>query len=310
MMKTERGPRRLLTALTLMMLVAVVPYAAAEQKGENVETNRAATQLLFIHHSCGGQLLAAPGEQVDGFDDGAGRRCIYTAHPNGGGLRADLEAAGYAVNEASYGSIIGEDTDICHWRKKFTDRMDDILRLHMQDEMLPDGMTNEIVAFKSCFPNNQFVGRGEGQGDPDSCELTVANAQAAYRSLLPLFLQHPDVLYVAFTAPPLADPPPVGMKQKIKRWIKGEPEHFKLAREFNDWMADAEGGWLAGYDLPNVVVFNYYDILTKFGQTDGSAYATKGGTNSHPSDSGNRKAAELFVPFLEKARAGMPGAGN
>ena len=40
--------------------------------------------LLFIHHSCGGQLLAGQGDEV-------GTNCVYVSHPNGGDLRARLE---------------------------------------------------------------------------------------------------------------------------------------------------------------------------------------------------------------------------
>ena len=51
--------------------------------------------LLFIHHSCGGQLFAPPGPE-------SGDSCIYGAHPNGGDLRARLEANGYEIHEASF----------------------------------------------------------------------------------------------------------------------------------------------------------------------------------------------------------------
>ncbi|MCP4570880.1 MAG: hypothetical protein GY838_00885 [bacterium] len=281
----------LLTATCLV--AAVAGPAAAETEGGPV-------QFLFIHHSCGGQLLADEGSQVGGDADG-GERCIYVAHPNGGGLRTDLESSGFTVNEASYGSIVGQDTDICHWNAKFRDHMDRILRTGRQDDLLPDGLSNAVVAFKSCFPNNHFSGEGEEPGDPDDRVLTVANAKAAYRALLPSFEQQPDVLFVAFTAPPLADAEPVGLRYRIKRFFKGKPKHPQLARAFNTWLVDREHGWLAGYEGGNVVVFDHYDVLTKHGQTDWAAYPTQDGRNSHPSSEGNRAAAEAFVPFLRAA---------
>jgi hypothetical protein len=58
-------------------------------------------KLLFIHHSCGGQLLCDRGPAVETS------RCVYTSHPNGGGLRGKLTEAGYQVSEASYGSKLG-----------------------------------------------------------------------------------------------------------------------------------------------------------------------------------------------------------
>ena len=275
--------------------------AATNQPNRSLGGNP--VQFLFIHHSCGGQLLAPTG-------DDNGTDCIYLSHPNGGGLRDKLEAAGFAVNEASYGSQVGEDTDICHWNRKFREQMDLILATRVQDEKLPDGLRNQIVAFKSCYPNNMFVGRGSEPGDPDSCELTVANAKAAYRALLPYFAQQPDVLFVAVTAPPLADRKPVGLKAKIKSLFKGKPKHPALAREFNDWLADPENGWLVDYDGTNVAVFDYYDVLTGHGQTDWAAYPTQNGQDSHPSAAGNQQAAAEFVPFLQKAWAAFQDAGR
>ena len=291
----------LFIAVGLVWAGATPVFAAdAERKDDPV-------QFLFIHHSCGGQLLADCGEQVGGERD-SGERCIYQSHPNGGGLRARLEQAGYAVNEASYGSLVGADTDIHHWRKKFTDQMDLILTTQRQDQRLPEGVTNRIVAFKSCYPNNAFVGRGAAPGNPDAAELTVTNAQAAYTSLLPRFAEHPEVLFIAFTAPPQAEPKPQGFKAKLKALFKGKPKRADLAREFNTWLADTESGWLAGYQGGNVVVFDYYDILTDGGATNWSAYPTGDGTNSHPSATGNGKAADAFVTFIDAAVADWSAA--
>ena len=80
----------------------------------------------------------------------------------------------------------------------------------------------------------------------------------------------------------------------------------RLAREFNNWLS-GNTGWLKDYSLTNVVVFDYYDILTGNGKSDLSEYPTGGGQDSHPSREGNTKAAEAFVPFLNRAvrRAGL-----
>jgi len=292
---------------TVVAAVILGAAATAPAQDEPAATGREPVQLLFIHHSCGGQLLADPGEVVGG-EPGSGERCIHVSHPNGGGLRGLLEAEGYAVNEASYGSIVGEDTDIRHWHAKFRDQMDRILRTKRQDALLPEGVTNDVVLFKSCYPNNAFTGPGEEPGNPDGPELTVANAKAAYRAVLAYFREHPDVLFVAFTAPPLADRQPVGFKQKLKALFKGKPKHPQWAQQFNAWLADKQNGWLAGYDLPNVAVFDYYGILAD-PQTGWSAYPTQGGQDSHPSSAGNGKAAAAFVEFLAEVRTGVTNPG-
>jgi hypothetical protein len=273
--------------LAVVALAAMPGLLAADGKAETV------TNLLFIHHSCGGQLLADQGP-ASGGDRESGERCIYVSHPNGGGLRTELEKAGFKVNEASYGSTVGEDTDICHWNRKFRDQMDVILRTERQDKLLPEGQTNAIVVFKSCFPNNEFVAAGDEPGDPDSCQRTVANAKAAYRALLPYFAQHPEVLFVALTPPAVAQPKPVGIKEKFKSVFKSKPT-ADLARAFSTWLVN---DWRAEYRLRNILVFDYYDVLTNDGASDWSAFPTHEGRDSHPSSSGNRRAASAFLPFL------------
>jgi hypothetical protein len=269
------------------------PVALKEYAGEM-------TDLLFIHHSCGGMLLADPGEKIDGAK-GSGERCIYGAHPLGGGLRTLLNNAGYQVNELSYESKLGEDTDIEHWRGKFADHMDELLRTGRQDDLLPEGESNKIVVFKSCYPNNDYVGEGVEPGDPDSPVRTIANSKAAYKALLPLFKEHPEVLFIALTPPPRAEPKPNCFKDRIVFLFKKKSKNADYARVFNSWLAAGNDGWLEGYETGNVFVFDYYDILTNNGQSNWSRYPTKGGFNSHPSVTGNQKAARAFLPFLERA---------
>ena len=245
--------------------------------------------LLFIHHSCGGQWLADKGPP-DCKD------CICKTHPNGGGLRRLLQKNNYIVYEASYNSIIGDKTDIQNWPSKFKNHMDRILRTKIQDELLSPGEKNSIVMFKSCFPNNNFTS-----------DEAVRQAQNAYRQLLPIFRKYPDVLFVAITAPPLVSPynPKNLLKKLFGKWVP-DRKSGKRARAFNNWLKDVQNGWLSHYPLKNVVVFDYYDVLTMHGKSNWAEYASSW-TDSHPNSAGNKKAAELLVPFLNKAvrRAGL-----
>ena len=263
-----------------------------------------ALNLLFIHHSCGGQLLAAPGPAV-------GTNSLYASHPNGGGLRALLEKNAYVVHEAAYGSRIGEHTDIFDWLPKFRNDMEAILTCDEQDTAYTDGSRNQIVVFKSCFPNSAFVAAGQPPGNPAGPDLTVWNAKATYTALLDEFKKHPEVLFVCLTAPPLAPKTrPVPLWRRLLNKVRGrdydQVSGAKLAREFNTWLA-AENGWLADSHLTNVVVFDYYDVLTGEGASDLCVYATGDGYDSHPSREGTVKAAEAFVPLLNRAvrRAGL-----
>ena len=213
----------------------------------------------------------------------------------------------YIVHEASYGSVIGEETDVCHWNRKFRDHMGDILITRQQDEKFTDGTRNRVVVFKSCFPNSWMTSEGKVPGDPDSCEKTTANYKAVYNNLLLYFRNQPDTLFVVLTAPPLVKPElyTKGRILEVFKTIAGRPDTVekigRRARSFNNWLKDVKSGWLNGYDQNNVVVFDYYDILTDKGKSDWSAYPTRDGTDSHPNSEGQSRAARELVPFLNRA---------
>jgi hypothetical protein len=157
------------------------------------------------------------------------------------------------------------------------------------------------------------VGEGTLPGNPAGKELTVANARAALSALLPLFEQRPHVLFVYLTAPPNAPGYPrerlakLAIQRVLGRQSTAQvlEARARLAREFDSWVA-APTGWLAGYPGKNVVVFDYYDVLTG-GQSNFSAYPTDEGMNNHPDRVGQAKAAQQLVGFLNRAvrRAGL-----
>ena len=262
--------------------------------------------LLFIHHSVGGTLLADPGPE-------SGASAVYQTHPEGGGLRRLLEQQGYRVHEASYHSRLGHNTDTFDWPAKFADHMDDLLACAGQDARLPDGRRNEVVLFKSCYPCNRFVGPGTEPGQAAGPELTLANAKAAYRSLLEHFARRPDVLFVCFTTPPRAPKfPPDPWWKAIARALlrkrslaEAHAGTGRLARQMADWLKSPDG-WLKDYRQPNVVAFDYFDVLTK-GTSDFLAYPIGEGYDSHPGRAGQEVAARQFIPFLNRAvrRAGL-----
>lgn len=264
-------------------------------------------RLLFVHHSSGGQLFADKGDEKERAN------CILETHPNGGGLRKRLTDFGYEVHEASYGSEVGEKTDLFDWKPKFSQKMDKVLTVDENDRFLPPGKKHDVVMFKSCYPNSRFEGRGEGEGTAAGPELTVANAKATLRALLDDFKKHPETLYVYVTAPPNAPPGSERAFKVVLKKLTGKPtaadvarERGQLAREFNEWVVSKDG-WLKDYPLKNVVAFDYYDVLTGNGRSDLTLYPTGDGTDEHPSSEGNTKAAEVFPELLNRAvrRAGL-----
>ena len=83
------------------------------------------------------------------------------------------------------------------------------------------------------------------------------------------------------------------------RSLAQRPDSGALAREFDDWMTSSDG-WLSHYAASNVVVFDYFDILTGHRRSNMLVYPS-GKYDSHPTSAGNTEATKAFVPFLNRA---------
>ena len=274
-------------------------------------------KLIFIHHSSGENWLA----------------------DENGGLGLALMEHGYFVSDTNYdwgpevsdlGGPIGSFTDTGNWWNWFRGPDSEAILQAVFSESeqhaaytrldADPGGENEILLFKSCFPNSAMDGDG---GDPPAGEdnplrgldagsgfQTVMNAKGIYIELLEAFASRPDKLFVVITAPPLQED-------------ETTTEQAANIRAFNRWLAE---DWLAEYPFPNVAVFDFYNVLTSNGGnpdendagaeggnhhrlrdgqveyiidqgTDTSAYAYSG--DSHPTAAGNQKATDEFVPLLD-----------
>jgi hypothetical protein len=267
-------------------------------------------KLIFIHHSCGENWLA----------DG------------NGGLGAALQENNYFVSDTNYGwgpDNIGDNTDIGHWWTWFRGPSSNTYLSALYTEYGdhsynysrladPDpSRENQIVMFKSCFPNSNLqgslsdpvppIGSNPLHGQDSGSEYhTVANAKGIYIDLLNYFATRQDKLFVVITAPPVQD----------DTWANN-------ARAFNTWLVQ---DWLDSYAYNNVAVFDFYNVLTSNGgnwytndlgwstgnhhryRNDVIEYITDqggnvaaypaGGSDNHPSAAGNQKATGEFVPLL------------
>lgn len=235
-------------------------------------------KLIFIHHSCGENWLA------DG--DGA--------------LGKALQDNKYFVSDTNYGwgpDSIGDQTDIGQlwlwFRGPESDKYLNALysengqnSAYSRLSMYPGG-ENEIIMFKSCFPNSALQGdpndpvppisenplRGQ---DSSSQYHTVANAKGIYMDLLDYFKDRPDKLFIVITAPPLSD-----------------PTYGNNARAFNNWLKNE---WLKNYTQNNVYVFDFYNILAN----ENNVLAYPSG-DDHPNQHGNQLATKEFIPFINQA---------
>jgi hypothetical protein len=295
--------------LSLLLVNLPIPASAADNPNPPAQPVR----LIFIHHSTGQNWL----------DD------------DNGGLGVALRDNQYFVSDTNYGwgpDSIGDRTDIGNWWEWFrgpnatpytaalyAESGQNCSYSRLETNPDPSG-ENQIVLFKSCFPNSALQGnvsdpipsiesnplKGESCG---SDAHTVSNAKGIYLDLLPYFSQHPEKLFIVVAAPPLSD-----------------TNCAANARAFNQWLVN---DWLDGYSQKNVFVFDFYNVLTTNGgsattndlgretgnhhrwwngavqhKSDGAkntlAYPSSGG-DDHPSRAGNRKATAEFIQLLNVA---------
>ena len=296
------------TGATLLLLALWLAWPALAGAAVNTTPPASPVKLIFIHHSTGEAWL----------DDGHG------------GLGLALRDNDYFVSDTNYGwgpDSIGSTTDLGHWWSWFRGPSSASYMRALYPESgqncsysrlaTDPGGENEIVMFKSCFPNSQLSGpnspvpaiaddpmRGQACGGDD---FTVANAKGVYLDLLGYFGAHTDKLFVAIVAPPVTSPDTPG------------------GRALANWLVDH---WLQdfGYSAGNVFVFDYYDVLSSSAggasdvglasgnhhrvwngavehKTDDGAdrLAYPSGGDSHPNRAGDLKATAEFVPLLNSA---------
>jgi hypothetical protein len=314
---------KFVTCLLLLALLATWPGAlspASAQPADDPNPPASPVKLIFIHHSTGGNWLADP-----------------ASNELGGGLGRALMENNYFVSATNYSwgpDGIGDRTDIINWPEWFTgpNRETILTALYAENgqnvgdfgdwpRLAEDpGGENQVILFKSCFPNSNL---GGSPSDPPAAapneDMTVANAKAVYNDLLTYFSTRQDKLFIVITAPPLAD-------------FETDAASAINARAFNNWLVN---DWLSGYTYANVAVFDFYNVLTSgpsashndTGQAAGNHHRWWKGAvqhlqtvdnnflvypsgDSHPTRAGNEKATTEFVPLLNvyyhRWKAGTP----
>jgi len=279
--------------------------------GSDTSPPASQVKLIFIHHSTGENWLS----------------------DENGGLGSVLMQNNYFVSDTYYGwgpDSIGDRTDIGNWYEWFNGPSSStyLSALYAESSQSSSysrlssdpGGENIVVMFKSCFPNSNLGGNSgnpptsgdnplRGQ-DASSEYMTVENAKGIYIDLLNYFATRQDKLFVAITAPPLSS-------------SETSSGYAANARAFNNWLINE---WLAGYPYKNVAVFDFYNVLTSNGGSSNvndaglsggnhhrwwngavehvqtltsniSAYPTAS-DDSHPTQAGNRKATQEFIPLL------------
>ena len=290
----------LLGSTPLVMFASDLPTAPAK-----------VVKLIFIHHSTGENWLA----------DWSGK------------LADKLQDNNYFVSDTNYGwgpDKIGDSTDTGHWWKWFSSpESNNIFKeIYMHSKIMspygrwlkdPKG-ENEIIMFKSCYPNSHMGGNFDDKPtlgknplngkDAWSKYMNISNAKGIYNDLLNSFRQRNDKLFVLITSPPLVEK-------------ETDAKHAKNIRSLNNWLVN---DWLNDYPHKNVIVFDYYNVLSSNGgsrdvndissslgnhhrwngkeithvQLDSNNFSSYGESesDSHPTKAGNLKATSEFIPLL------------
>jgi hypothetical protein len=223
-----------------------------------------AHRMVFLHHSVGKGILEE------------------------GNLRDSLMRMGIAVKGMTYGDSIGQYTDMCNWLPKFQNDMKGILRFQNHPNVYyGDSRANDIVMFKSCFPNSDIGAEGAGAGDPLSSKKTLANYKAVFAGLAGEIRKYPNTLFIYMTFPPLVP-------------AETTPESAGRARAFNVWLKNE---FLPTYrqesGLNNLVIFDLFDILADRNNVLRAEYRNENPQDSHPSPAANREAARKFMEFFQ-----------
>lgn len=263
-MKARRTMTRLFSALLCMGLIVGLPgLHATHAEAPEKQAGQARANLIFIHHSVGGDWLHR-------------------------GLQQALNDNGYHVADTNYGWCdYGDLTDTGHWPMWFSDEVMPLVYAErgnsiMENVLAPAPGDNSIVMFKSCFPNSD-VGN------------SIADEQEIYRSLLPYFSAHPDKLFVLVTPPPMTSLPTPQLTRELASWLANRETGWlkdyegvnAYAFDFYNVLTapDAHHRMLDGQESHEVVPG--HDTLF---------YDSNG--DNHPNEQGDRKAAEEFVPLL------------
>lgn len=282
-----------LLVLSLLANVAgfYVAYKYTRLKGwfneGQAQLSEAMTSVKALHEN----VNALTGE-LDKFES---KRAVFLHHSIGegiltqGGLREKmLDKLGILVKSATYGDDIGEHTDMNDWAGKFTGRMNDILTFsHHPDQYITDGGSNDVVMFKSCFPNSDIVGDGAEPGDPNSTEKTLANYRATFEALLPAMQARPEKLFIYLTAPPLTPD-------------LTTPDNAARARQFNTWLRkEFVPHYREVTGLDNFAVFGLFDALAGSDNFLKPEYRRTLPKDPHPNQRGSEATADRFVSWFE-----------
>lgn len=226
--------------------------------------NTAKENLVFIHHSVGGNWLKQ-------------------------GLSRALGERGYHVADITYGwREYGDHTDTRDWPLWFTDGVMALVyrelgTMNAENSLAPADAQNTIVLFKSCFPNSDT-------GDSIDDEMTV------YSSLLPYFAGRPDKMFILVTPPPMIRISNPGLTRQLCRWLTDRQEGWLAGQDTGNVFVFDLYNILTHPDAHHRIE-NGQEVHREAVGANSLYYDSHG--DDHPNQEGNEKATEEFIPLLD-----------
>jgi len=241
-------------------------YIPSPIYSEPIESNGDYTNVIFLHHSTGGALIA------------------------GGNVRPLLTELGYQFWDHGYnheglvhpdGTVAGASYRIPGGRGGGNTDVDGLAKLFSQPVTDPPSnafsrlLQHEVIVFKSCFPNSAI-----------KSDEMQEQFQTWYLQMRDVMDQHPDHIFILVTSPPLHP-------------LATNAGEAMRARAIANWLkSDA---YLAG--RANVFVFDFFDLLADpSANTLRAEYQlSPDEPDSHPNHLANEGIGPLFVEFIDQA---------
>jgi hypothetical protein len=228
--------------------------------GPNV-ARAAGESIIFLHHSCGENLINEGGVRegltahgYEFYDHGYNGEMRLADGSDGAGSEYDFE-------------VPGDNTDPDGLAAIFAQPLHD-----PPDNAFSHLMQHDVIIFKSCFPNSNI-------GD----DAQLAEFQSYYLSIRDRTDQHPEKLFIFVTQPPQV--PGASDSAEAER-----------ARALADWLGSDE--FLSGH--PNITTFDFFGHLAGNDNFLRPEYRYDD-YDAHPNERANQTIGPIFVEFIDQA---------
>ena len=239
---------------------------------EVIESEGTYTNVIFLHHSTGHNLIAQGNVRALFTEKGYvfwdhDYNTIGLTRPDGTRTQTS-----YHIPETTPGLSGGGNTDpeglVVLFAQPVYDPPDNAFSRLLQ---------HEVLIFKSCFPNSAIKSEG-----------MLQQHKSWYLQMRDVIDQHPDRVFIFLTTPPLHPGATT-------------PEDAARARTLADWLGSDE--FLGSQ--PNLFVFDFFDLLAdpETNMLRAEYQGDPHNADSHPNELANRTIGPLFVDFVDQAIA-------